>query len=435
MSFWSKTVEILNPVDALKEGQKPKEVNIEELIRGRRKRKINKLIRENKIDLYALARQIYRQYRAFVFLNELEISSKELAKVAAKLLYCGFNDFLNQVTNLNFEDLYQEAISCESFNELKNTESIKSNFITAIAIHGAENNVDSHYIFELADKVIELNVTEWLYKFAKKVKGAPIEKLAEALIKTGNAYYSYWFAKEVPNAPIDKLAEVIIASNNANYIYAFAEDIPNAPINDLINAFVTSKGAVEHTNKFVDWVIKVESISFEEIARKFIATNNPELITEFAIHAAKHNIYNNIIIELANSVIASNNAEYIYKFIKNVSNAPIDDLIQAIIDLNDLKYICLLVKDYHKLSKDNIKKLFDAIIRAFDIKNMPNDDITNLVAKLTLAEVFNETDFKFFLHYLTMVKCNNSLTDAGVIPAPLLEELNVSGNQKIITNK
>ena len=108
MSFWSSTVEILNPQAALRNAQKTKEVNIEELIMLRRKRKINKLIRENKVDLYVLAREIYREYMAFVFLNELEISSKELAKVAAKLLYCGFNDFLNQVTNLNFEDLYKK---------------------------------------------------------------------------------------------------------------------------------------------------------------------------------------------------------------------------------------------------------------------------------------------------------------------------------------
>ena len=419
MSFWSDSIKILNPFAALKS----ENINIGELIEKNKKRKLKKLIRENKIELAGLARNINMYQDTFVFFNELEISSKELAKVALKLINWDFDSFLEQVTNMNFEDLYQEALSC------KNPE-----FITKVAVHGAKNNVDSHYIIELANKVIELNSAEWLYKFAKEVKGAPIEKLAEALIKTNDANWSYWFAKEVPNVPIDKLAKVIIATNNANYIYEFAKNIPDAPINDLINAFVTAKGAVEHTNKFVNWVIKVESISFDDIARKFTATNNAELITEFAIHAAKHNIDNNIIIELANGVIATNNAEYIYKFIKNVSNAPIDDLIQAIIDLNDLKYICLLVKDYHKLSKNNIKKLFDAIIRAFNIKNMPNDDITNLVAKLTLAEVFDETDFKFFLRYLTMVKCNNSLTDAGVIPAiPLPEELNID-NQKVKTN-
>ena len=371
-----------------------KEENIVELILKRKGKKINKLLREKKIDLYTVVRLVsYHHDGSLKFLNKLNINSKELVKIAPSVGGFTLIAILEDATNINFEDLYQEALSCKH-----------PEFITKIAVHAAKNNVDSHYIIELADKVIELNNAEWIYRFAKEVPNAPIDKLAEAIIKTNDAYYSCCFAKEVPNAPI----------------------------NDLINAFVTEKGAINHTNKFVDLVIKIESISFEEIARKFTATNNAELITEFAIHASKHNIDNAIIIELAQAVIATNNAECIYKFIKNVRNAPIDDLIQAIIDLNDLKYICLLVKDYHKLSKNNIKKLFDAIIRAFDIKNMPNDDITNLVAKLTLAEVFDETDFKFFLHYLTMVKCNNSLTDAGVIPAiPLPEELKIDEYSKV----
>lgn len=73
-----------------------------------------------------------------------------------------------------------------------------------------------------------MNNAEFIYYFAKGVKGAQldkivIEKLVEAIVKTNDAKYMYLFARNVKGTIIEKLAEGIIKTNKAEYIDRFSK--------------------------------------------------------------------------------------------------------------------------------------------------------------------------------------------------------------------
>ena len=113
-----------------------------------------------------------------------------------------------------------------------------ANFIYLFA-----KNIKGANIEKLEDGIIETQNIEWIYQFAKNIKGANIEKLEDKIIKTQNAVYIYYFAKNIKGANIEKLEDGIIKTQNAEYICYFAEYVKGANIEKLEDGIIETQDA------------------------------------------------------------------------------------------------------------------------------------------------------------------------------------------------
>ena len=112
-------------------------------------------------------------------------------------------------------------------------------------IYKFAKDVENAPIDKLTNAILKTNRAEYIYRYAvdvKNISSENIDKLADAIIKLNDPSYILGFAIDVKNAPIDKLADAIIATNNAMYIYRFAFEVENAPIEKL-------KAAMEKTDE------------------------------------------------------------------------------------------------------------------------------------------------------------------------------------------
>ncbi len=75
-----------------------------------------------------------------------------------------------------------------------------------------------------------------IYRFARDVAGADIEKLEDAMIQTDDFDLVCWFAADVQGADIVKFEDAAINSGDAFNIYYFAECVKRANIEKLWNA-------------------------------------------------------------------------------------------------------------------------------------------------------------------------------------------------------
>lgn len=186
------------------------------------------------------------------------------------------------------------------------------------------------------------------------------------------------------------LTDKIINTNNAKDILAFLKvvtGIEGARIDDLINAFIKETKAikngiiekydwtritdvVETINEFVNWAINQKDISLNEISQKVIATNKPE---------------------------------YIFVFLKSligVENAPINDLIQALINIGNAKYVYPLIKEHKKLSQENLYKLFEFFIEKVKKAFAPfTIDMETTLAIATMQGIFDNDSLVLFVNY------------------------------------
>ena len=128
---------------------------------------------------------------------------------------------------------------------------------------------------EEVNKVIETKDAEYIYNFAKNVKGVNIEELENAIIKTKFTEYIYQFAKDVKGANIEKLENVIIETKSAWYIYQFALNVKGANIEKLENAIIATK-LVKFMQEFAK---NVKGANIEKLENAIIEINNPSLIS------------------------------------------------------------------------------------------------------------------------------------------------------------
>lgn len=201
------------------------------------------------------------------------------------------------------------------------------------------------------------------------------------------------------------LTDKIINTNNAKDILAFLKvvtGIEGARIDDLINAFIKETKAikngiiekydwtritdvVETINEFVNWAINQKDISLNEISQKVIATNKPE---------------------------------YIFVFLKSligVENAPINDLIQALINIGNVKCVYPLIKEHKNLSQESLYKIFELFIENVKKAYAPLPlEIERDLAYYTVAELFDDISLGIFINYWNSKEYSPILTKSGV---------------------
>ena len=268
--------------------------------------------------------------------------------------YCMLEMFVAKVGNIVLDDKQMDIV-------LK----LAPKYILKFAI----KNWDS----KLENAIIATGDADYIFCFAKFVKGANISKLEDAIIATEDAKYIYLFARDIKGANILRLEDAIIAINNIKYMFYFARDIKGANI--------------------------------EKIEDAIIAYGDFEFIYYFAEEVEGANIE-----KLEDAIIATGNAEYIYLFASDVKGANKEKLLHALINIQDIDYIDMLTE----LIQNEINKDLESP------KNSEEDSLSLLFSSITektnLGSYLIELNLPFktrkkFINYLfaNMEKGNNYL--------------------------
>ena len=407
----------------------PKRVNqektgdIKALIREKNVERINELIKQDKIfNFRSLANDIYDCHGSFEFLSELDIDSNDLIKTAngyaaLQIRYM----FIEQVTSIKFEDLYENALKS---NDIE--------FISRVAIIGlTHNDASFNHVFTLAQHVIATKEAKDIYNFANSVLSSAIN------------HYTKSDYRELAEA----LENAIIETEDTNYIAKFAQDIEGADKEKLIKAVINakkdnsnkesnnSKEENDATREIINLAIESNAMYIDEVIAQIIKTNNIDLIINLAYCLILNNVDKDFIIDFAQRVKETKNTDCMYEIIKVVKDFPnkelrdllIDELIQAITNLKDLKHSALLTKEYQTISQESLHKLFLVIMEAFEILDAPMDKVERILAKLVLFEVLDETSLKCFISYMNfkagiLLPPVNNLSELG-------DELFIGGRQ------
>lgn len=183
-------------------------------------------------------------------------------------------------------------------------------------------------LLHLVNAICKTGEAEYIYYFAKKIKGAPIEILAEAICNTNDAKYIYYFAKDIIDSPIEILENTICKINDAKYIYFFALNVEVTSIQKLANAICKTGEA----NYIYYFARDVEGAPIDELINAIIKTNDAEHIYLFILYMQKIN--NKTDSKLFDALINLKAIHYLENFLKN-------DSIKDTTILNKIK-CCLL---------------------------------------------------------------------------------------------
>lgn len=265
------------------------------------------------------------------------------------------------------------------------------------------DNENFHNIYQ--KRLISLNNSQYIYKYALCVKKANIKLLEDAIIGLNDIEYIYLFARDIKNADINKLQAFIVKSKDIDYLIKFSNDVDCDT--KLIEDTIINLKSVD---KLFSYALKCKCANIDRI-QNIILNFKSEDIVMFAknIKGININLLEDELIKkcdyrtiykiaasiktsnkekLERVIINSNNAKYIYRFATMVSGANINLLESAIIKTNNLKYLYKFMLDINSCNKDNIlKRIFEldeyTIYEKLDILI----DIINNVSNINLQMI------------------------------------------------
>ena len=340
-------------------------------------RNINKIIQNIQNNNYDYCGEHHDELK--IVLNYLLLS---ILKYNTSYDYCMLEMFVAKVGNIVLDDKQMDIV-------LK----LAPKYILPFAI----KNWDS----KLENAIIATCDAEYIFYFAKLVKGANISKLEDAIIATGDAEYIFYFARDIEDANISKLEDAIIATEDAKYIYLFARDIKGANILRLEDAII----ATDNIKYMFYFARNIKGANIEKIEDAIIAYGDFEFIYYFATEVEGADIE-----KLEDAIIATGNAEYIYLFARDVKGANKEKLLHALINIQDIYYIDMLTE----LIQNEMNKDLESP------KNSEEDSLSLLFSSITektnLGSYLIELNLPFktrkkFINYLfaNMEKGNNYL--------------------------
>ena len=368
-------------------------------------RNINKIIQNIQNNNYDYCGEHHDELK--IVLNYLLLS---ILKYNTSYDYCMLEMFVAKVGNIVLDDKQMDIVLKLAPKyilpfAIKNWDSKLENAIIATC--------DAEYIFyfaklvkganisKLEDAIITTEDAKYIYLFARDIKGANISKLEDAIIATEDAEHIYLFAKDVKGTNISKLEDAIIATEDAKYIYLFARDIKGANILRLEDAII----ATDNIKYMFYFARNIKGANIEKIEDAIIAYGDFEFIYYFATEVEGADIE-----KLEDAIIATGNAEYIYLFARDVKGANKEKLLHALINIQDIYYIDMLTE----LIQNEMNKDLESP------KNSEEDSLSLLFSSITektnLGSYLIELNLPFktrkkFINYLfaNMEKGNNYL--------------------------
>lgn len=244
-------------------------------------------------------------------------------------------------------------------------------------------------------------------KFLDQLSSDELNELALVQNDTHNSTYIYYFisymGKYLSSSSIDKMVDTLISINDLQLIFNLLdeEDLINTgkisanSINKLAIAFVNSKELKnpkyrEYIRAYFDRVKGYKNISIESVIDAIKESGNSMLIYRCATSLENVNIQ-----ELEDALckikLEDNNA-YIIKFAEDIEGANIEKLANAVCKSNEAVYLYsfLRIFDDANINLNVIKKLVDAICNKNTVSGDPWPNLSYYV--FSFAEYIEKLD-------------------------------------------
>lgn len=206
----------------------------------------------------------------------------------------------------------------------------------------------------IEDRIVEYWHAESLYNSAKNIKRTNKQKLQDAILKTDDIEYIYMFARDIKGADVKLCqarfieilktdASVFTGKNPFEAAYKFLRDVPNADAEEIIDFLSDTEyfNNFHHNGEYIYLTALhyVQNLRNKDLKEKYVNTlcsaeaksNHPEFIYLFALNIKGANIE-----ELEDSLIATGmlGRKYLLLFAKNVKGANVDKLQKAMANLS-----------------------------------------------------------------------------------------------------
>ena len=101
----------------------------------------------------------------------------------------------------------------------------------------------------LLEGVIRDSSFEYIYKFARDVKGADVAALQEAFVVDCDGEDAYLFARDIDGAKIEALQQIVVERGSSCEAYQFARDVKGADI-EALQQIIVDRGTGEEAYAF-----------------------------------------------------------------------------------------------------------------------------------------------------------------------------------------
>lgn len=131
----------------------------------------------------------------------------------------------------------------------------------------------------------------FLYYFAislENYSNFPMDLLSNAIISTENVEYIYYFAINIKNAPLDKLIDALIPIANADIFYNLAA-IKKKSINKLANAVIKSRDYHWKAYFIYSFITEIENAPVDQLIDELTRIGNQKLLDK--LNGQLENIY------------------------------------------------------------------------------------------------------------------------------------------------
>lgn len=328
-------------------------------------------------------------------LNDADIESKEKSKyaleLAKELKSVPIKELEDIVVNASdVKDIYEFAkyVKWADINRLSKA-IVESKDAYAITTFARE--VKGVSVSDLAKEVINLHDGRAIYTFAYSVKGAPIKELEKSMcdVKTYNTNFAYDFAKNVSATDVEGLTNAVIKGGSIEEMIAFARDIKGANIRKIENAIIKNSNArdiydfareVSGANKKKITKAFMNSVYFEEVSllcnfallpkvdldlindtllKKCLDKDIPVSVVTNYVNSLQY--YKQLPIDkFTIAVIKRGRPWDIVEFAKNTENALVNELADALIQMECIEKKYWLYEFMLKVENAPISKLCSA---------------------------------------------------------------------------
>ena len=281
-------------------------------------------------------------------------------------------DMIIETDNIKYKCEFARNIDCDITKfEYDAIDSLDGYYIYTIA------SIKEYDTKELSYAIKKTKNAKYIYLFAKNIKYANPVTLGDAVIRTNDPEYMYLYARDIHGADIGYFETMIFKPKNIEYIYKFFKEVPGVDVEEAIkkikmynldpeNKYLpllekSSKPISEakycedfDMDEYIDGLLETRDIEklyiaakrykkrLDEIINAIIEARNPKYICKLAytMKWLDKKMLENIIIEIGDP-------EYIYKFALNVSGANIKKLGNEVLKALNPLYIYLFAKNIH----------------------------------------------------------------------------------------
>ena len=299
--------------------------------------------------------------------------------------------FAKEVGNADMANLAKAMASTNDYSNIREFALLYKNnaVVGEYLLEAMENCRDAHYIYfyallipesrdRLSRAMANTGNAEKIYEYTLDFfKDVNLKVLSEGMAKTHNAKYIVKMACEM-DADIDVLKEGILKTHDSYYIFYFtSRNKKLLSEDDIKRLFIRTieTGNADEIYRFKEVfigdkydfkdVVEGNKKVLEKLEESIIKSENPDYILDLAI-----NVPNSNKIKLSKAIIRTESSNYIYKFARDVEGADVKLLQDSIIQGGKSEFIYLFANyvkgaDVEELQKAIIKNRSEYFIKKF----------------------------------------------------------------------